>query len=270
MQKGVWRMTNSAPDRVLINDPKKLFRKKLYVTIPQWSETFPSRSDLSSDHNSAKCGLALNDPIDWFKLRLNQPKRLFTRFDFSHSLMNNLYVIAERITHFFHFIIDKRNYQFPGFDGQFQAKLKIILHQGYVRLKLHKCILISLFKCFCNRYATCKFRELETFVTLRIFQSTKGTDGGCPHTTITWMASHHSVFLRNGIFALMVFILKPKCTAVLVDGFILMKLKVIRSFQLQIWRNSHWWSFPPKIVLNIWVSVRNVRILFRFEEWLEM
>ena len=73
MRKWVWRMTNSAPDRVLINDPKKLFRKKLYVTIPQWSETFPSRSDLSSDHNSAKCGLALNDPIDWFKLRLKQP-----------------------------------------------------------------------------------------------------------------------------------------------------------------------------------------------------
>ena len=67
-------MTNSAPDRVLINDPKKLFRKKLYVTIPQWSETIPSMFDLSSDHNSAKCGLALNDPIDWFKFRLNQPK----------------------------------------------------------------------------------------------------------------------------------------------------------------------------------------------------
>ena len=31
-------------------------------------------SDLSSDHNSAKCGLALNDPIDWFNFRLNQPK----------------------------------------------------------------------------------------------------------------------------------------------------------------------------------------------------
>ena len=68
------RMTNSAPNCVLINDPKKLFQKKLYVTIPQWSETFPSMSDLSSGHNSAKCGLQLNDPIDWFKLRLNQPK----------------------------------------------------------------------------------------------------------------------------------------------------------------------------------------------------
>ena len=74
MRKWVWRMTNSAPDHVLINDPKKLFRKKLYVTIPQWSETIPSMSNLSSDHNNAKCGLALNDPIDWFKLRLNQPK----------------------------------------------------------------------------------------------------------------------------------------------------------------------------------------------------
>ena len=76
MPKWLWHMKNSAPDRVLINDPKKLFWKKLYVTIPQWSETFPSMSDLSSDQNSAKCGLQLNDPIDWFKLRLNQPKSL--------------------------------------------------------------------------------------------------------------------------------------------------------------------------------------------------
>ena len=76
MQKWLWRMTNSAPDRVLINDPKKLFRKKLYVTIPQWFETFLSMSDLSSVRNSAKCGLQLNDPIDWFKLRLNQPKTI--------------------------------------------------------------------------------------------------------------------------------------------------------------------------------------------------
>ena len=59
MWKWLWRMINSAPDCVLINDPKKLFRKKLYVTIPQWSETFPSMSDLSSGHNSAKCGLQL-------------------------------------------------------------------------------------------------------------------------------------------------------------------------------------------------------------------
>ena len=75
MRKWLWRMTNSAPDHVLINDPKKMFQKKLYVTIPQWSETIPSMSDLSSDHNSAKCGLALNDTIDWFKLRLNQPTK---------------------------------------------------------------------------------------------------------------------------------------------------------------------------------------------------
>ena len=74
MRKWLWRMINSASDRVLIIDPKKLFRKKLYVTIPQWPETFPSMYDLSSDRNSAKCGLQLNDPIDWFKLRLNQPK----------------------------------------------------------------------------------------------------------------------------------------------------------------------------------------------------
>ena len=62
------------PVCALINDPKKLFQKKVYVTIPQWSETFPNMSDLRSGLNRAKCGLALNDPIDWFKLRLNQPK----------------------------------------------------------------------------------------------------------------------------------------------------------------------------------------------------
>ena len=61
------------PVRALINDPKKLFQKKVYVTIPQWFETFPNVSDLRSGRNRAKCGLALNDPIDWFKLRLNQP-----------------------------------------------------------------------------------------------------------------------------------------------------------------------------------------------------
>ena len=61
------------PVRALINDPKKLFQKKVYVTIPQWFETFPNVSDLWSGRNRAKCGLALNDPIDWFKLRLNQP-----------------------------------------------------------------------------------------------------------------------------------------------------------------------------------------------------
>ena len=61
------------PVRALINDPKKLFQKKVYVTIPQWFETFPNMSDLRSGRNRAKCGLVLNDPIDWFKLRLNQP-----------------------------------------------------------------------------------------------------------------------------------------------------------------------------------------------------
>ena len=61
------------PVRALINDPKKLFQKKVYVTIPQWFETFPNMSDLQSGRNRAKCGLVLNDPIDWFKLRLNQP-----------------------------------------------------------------------------------------------------------------------------------------------------------------------------------------------------
>ena len=62
------------PVCALINDPKKLFQKKVYVTIPQWFETFPNVSDLRSGRNRAKCGLVLNDPIDWFKLRLNQPK----------------------------------------------------------------------------------------------------------------------------------------------------------------------------------------------------
>ena len=62
------------PVHALINDPKKLFQKKVYVTIPQWFETFPNMSDLWSGRNRAKCGLLLNDPIDWFKLRLNQPK----------------------------------------------------------------------------------------------------------------------------------------------------------------------------------------------------
>ena len=46
----------------------------MYVTFPQWFETFPNMSDLRSGRNRAKCGLVLNDPIDWFKLRLNQPK----------------------------------------------------------------------------------------------------------------------------------------------------------------------------------------------------
>ena len=62
------------PVHALINDPKKLFQKKVYVTIPQWFETFPNMSHLRSGQNRAKCGLVLNDPIDWFKLRLNQPK----------------------------------------------------------------------------------------------------------------------------------------------------------------------------------------------------
>ena len=62
------------PVCALINDPKKLFQKKVYVTIPQWFQTFLNMSDLRSGRNRAKCGLLLNDPIDWFKLRLNQPK----------------------------------------------------------------------------------------------------------------------------------------------------------------------------------------------------
>ena len=66
------------PVCTLINDPKKLFQKKVYVTIPQWFETFPNMSDLRSGLNRVKCGLALNDPIDWFKLRLNQPKNSLT------------------------------------------------------------------------------------------------------------------------------------------------------------------------------------------------
>ena len=60
----------------LINDLKKKFRKKLYVTIPQWSEVFRNMSHLWSGWNWAKCGLQLNDPIDWFKLCVNQPKNV--------------------------------------------------------------------------------------------------------------------------------------------------------------------------------------------------
>ena len=103
MPKWLWRMTNSAPDRVLINDPKKLFRKKLYVTIPQWSETFPSMSDIWSDHNSAKFGLQLNDPIDWFKLRLNQPKMLQVYIFSTHFLTHILDItmcLHGKMTHF--------------------------------------------------------------------------------------------------------------------------------------------------------------------------
>ena len=67
------------PVRALINDPKKLFQKKLFVTIPQWPETFPSSTTFHLTAIGAKCGLQLNDPIDWFKLRLNQPKiRVYT------------------------------------------------------------------------------------------------------------------------------------------------------------------------------------------------
>ena len=62
------------PVRALINDLKKKLRKKLYVTIPQWSEAFRNMSHLPSGWNRAKCGLQLNDPIGWSKLRLNQPK----------------------------------------------------------------------------------------------------------------------------------------------------------------------------------------------------
>ena len=32
------------PVHVLINDPKKMFRKKLYITISQWFETFPNKT----------------------------------------------------------------------------------------------------------------------------------------------------------------------------------------------------------------------------------
>ena len=63
------------PVHALINDPKEMFRKKLYVTIPQWFETFPNMSNLWPGRNRAKCGLQLNDPIDWLKLRLSQPTR---------------------------------------------------------------------------------------------------------------------------------------------------------------------------------------------------
>ena len=45
----------------------------MYVTIPQCSEPFRNMCDLWSGQKTAKSGLH-NDPIDWFKLHLNQPK----------------------------------------------------------------------------------------------------------------------------------------------------------------------------------------------------
>ena len=69
-----WHTFAKLPVCALINDLKKKFRKKLYVTIPQWSEAFRNMSHLRSGWNRAKCGLQLNDPIGWSKLRLNQPK----------------------------------------------------------------------------------------------------------------------------------------------------------------------------------------------------
>ena len=99
------------PVCALINDPKKMFQKKVYVTIPQWFETFPEMSDLSSDRNSAKCGLQLNDPIDWFKLRLNQPKNNFVLLFLTYSCLhlhnswgkwNRKWLILSSDKHFWH------------------------------------------------------------------------------------------------------------------------------------------------------------------------
>ena len=84
------------PVRALINDPKKLFQKKVYVTIPQWFETFPNVSDLRSGQNRAKCGLALNYPIDWFKLRLNQPKTNVWSPSFFHGLAQQLKILQNK------------------------------------------------------------------------------------------------------------------------------------------------------------------------------
>ena len=68
-----WHTFAKLPVCALINDLKKKFWKKLYVTIPQWFEAFRNMSHLPSGWNRAKCGLQLNDPIGWSKLRLNQP-----------------------------------------------------------------------------------------------------------------------------------------------------------------------------------------------------
>ena len=82
-----WHTFAKLPVLALINDLKKKFWKKLYVTIPQWSEAFRNMSHLRSGWNRAKCGLQLNDPIDCFKLRLNQPKRFSGEFPgIFHSL----------------------------------------------------------------------------------------------------------------------------------------------------------------------------------------
>ena len=78
------------PVHALINDPKKMFLKKLYVTIPQWFQTFPNMSDLWPGRNRAKCGLQLNDPIDWLKLRLSQPKNRNNYFAMNCTLMGNV------------------------------------------------------------------------------------------------------------------------------------------------------------------------------------
>ena len=88
------------PVRALINDPKKLFQKKVYVTIPQWFETFPNVSDLRSGRNRAKCGLVLNDPIDWFKLRLNQPKKTYGHElgPMTHFFMNHKFDLLSYIS----------------------------------------------------------------------------------------------------------------------------------------------------------------------------
>ena len=74
-----------------------MFQKKLYVTIPQWFEPFSNMSDLWPGQNRAKCGLQLNDPIDWLKLRLSQPKiqkhfghiKLYKNFEKSKSNNHN-------------------------------------------------------------------------------------------------------------------------------------------------------------------------------------
>ena len=72
MRKWLWYMTNSAPDRVLINDPKNCSEKSCMLPFPNDLKHFPVCPTFHLA-TSAKCGLQLNDPIDWFKLRLNQP-----------------------------------------------------------------------------------------------------------------------------------------------------------------------------------------------------
>ena len=79
-----------------------------------------------------------------------------------------------------------------------------------------------------------------------------------------WLQITACMFLHKVSISCDVLNLKQQCTALLVDGCILVIHKVIGSSQLQIWRNFHWWNFPPKVILNIWVSIKKLSKFYRF------